>query len=150
MLGARRRAQRGVVGHDGRLQAAQLRGGLQAQLLTQHAARLLVGAKRLGLAPGAVQGQHQLGPPPLPQGLGPDEGLEFADDLGVLAGTHEGLDAVLLGGQPELGQPGCLCASRIGVGQLWQRRPPSQGEGVAQLAGGLRRLFVEAAPAVGR
>jgi hypothetical protein len=58
-------AERRVVGEDGGLQRLQPRSRVESELVGQHPPAGLVRGQRLGLAPGPVQGQHQLGPEPL-------------------------------------------------------------------------------------
>ncbi|HET6752077.1 MAG TPA: hypothetical protein VFL71_22755, partial [Actinomycetes bacterium] len=77
--------QRTVLGEDRLLQPLQRRGRVDAQLLGQHRAGLLVDAQRVRLPPGAVQRQHQLRPQPLAQRVAGDERVELADEQGVAA-----------------------------------------------------------------
>ncbi len=56
-----------VVVEDPPLQLAELRGGLETELVGEVRPGLLVGAQRLGLAAGAVERQHLLGAEALPQ-----------------------------------------------------------------------------------
>ena len=50
-----------VLVEDRRLETLQLRPGLDPDLLDQRLSRLAVGLERLGLAAGAIEGEHPLG-----------------------------------------------------------------------------------------
>ncbi len=65
------------MGEDAVLEFPQCRGRLDPELLAEDAARLLVGPQRLGLAPGSVQGEHELAPEPLAEWMFCNEALEF-------------------------------------------------------------------------
>ena len=58
--------ERGVLREDRVVEPAQLRPGLDADLLHQRRARLAVGLERLGLAPRPVQREHAAAVQPLP------------------------------------------------------------------------------------
>ena len=89
-----------ILAQDRRLQLAQRRSGLDTDLLDQHATGPAEGAQRVGLAARAVEGEHQLGPAPLPQRVGGDRLLELGDEQLVAPGREEGIDAVLVGECP--------------------------------------------------
>jgi hypothetical protein len=76
-----RHFQRRVLCDDRRLEPAQLRSGVDPQLVDQQRARPLIGAEGLALPAGAVQGEHQLAPTPLAQRRIGHRGLELANDL---------------------------------------------------------------------
>jgi hypothetical protein len=118
--------QRTVLGEDRLLQPLQRRGRVDAQLLGQHRAGLLVDAQRVRLPPGAVQRQHQLPAPPLPPRLGGHQRLQLADQLCVAAGGEPELGQLLDRGPPQLLQAGGLGLRPGLVGELRQRRPPPQ------------------------
>ena len=50
-----------VLREDGALELPQLLARLDAQFVDERSTRILIGPERLGLAPGAVEGEHQLG-----------------------------------------------------------------------------------------
>ena len=77
--GARRRQRvKGrVVTEDPGLQVAQLRPGLQPQLLGQDPAGVAEGPQRVGLPVLPVAGQHQQRPPPLDEWLAPAQRLDL-------------------------------------------------------------------------
>ena len=77
------------------LQPLEVGAGLEAELLGERAATLLVDLQRLALAVGAVQGQHELPAQPLAQRMLADEQLELADQLAVAAEGELGLELLL-------------------------------------------------------
>ena len=122
---------------------------LEAELLHQHAPRVLVGLQRLGLPAAAVQGEHQLPAQPLAQRMTGDEGLELGDDLAVASEREVGLDPFLDGGQAELLEAGDLllrerveARSRRAAGRA--RAPAPRGG--ASMPRALRRRRVPSAP----
>jgi hypothetical protein len=94
--------QRGIVVEDRLLQAAQLGAGLGPELVEQGAPRGAVGLQRIGLAPAAIQREHELASEPLAQRLRGDEDLELGDELLRAAEGEVGLDAVLERGDAQL------------------------------------------------
>ena len=115
-LGRRREVQPRILGEDRRLQPAQLRPRVDAQLLDQDRPGPLIGQQRVGLPTGAVQGQHELGPQPLPQRLLPDQPLQLGHQLPMPPQPQVRLDPILQRDQPQLGQP-------IGLGRARRRCP---------------------------
>ena len=73
---------------------AKLATGLDAELLDEPEARRLVDVERVGLATGAVEGEHELPAQTLLQRVVGGEEFELADQLGVLAEREVGLDAL--------------------------------------------------------
>jgi hypothetical protein len=61
--------QRRVVGQDRRLEALELRAGIEAQILDQRMASALVGLERVGLSAAAVEREHELRVQPLAVGV---------------------------------------------------------------------------------
>ncbi len=98
--------------------------------------------QRLGLAVGAVEGEHELAPEPLPQRMPSDERLQLADELSVAAEREVGLDALFERRQLQLVQARDLALCERLVGEVGQGRAPPEGERPAQLLGGLLRLPV--------
>lgn len=77
---------------DGLLQGDQFGAGLDAQFLGQQPPQPPVGPQRVDLAAAAVQGQHQLAPPSLPQRLLAHHCLQFGHHLAVAAEGQLGVD----------------------------------------------------------
>src|SRR5262245_26654608 len=78
-----RRFERRVVREDRSFQILELPAGFEAQLFREHSPRVLVGGERVGLAPRAVEGQHQLRAEALAQRVLTGERLELDDELFV-------------------------------------------------------------------
>src|SRR5262245_31089012 len=79
----RRRRKRVVLPEDRGLEVTQSLTGLEAELVAQPTPDRAIDVERLGLPPGAVEGEHeQRGHPLLIRMLG-DERLELADELRV-------------------------------------------------------------------
>ena len=96
--------------------------------------------QRLGLAVGAVEGEHELAPEPLPQRMPSDERLQLADQLSVAAEREVGLDPLFERRQLQLVQARDLRLCERLVGEVGQGGAPPEGERPAQLLGGLLRL----------
>jgi hypothetical protein len=71
-------------------------------LIDEHAPRVLVCGQRLGLAPGAIEREHQLTPEALPERVLVRQDLQLAGELGMPAEGEFCLDAPLEHGQPEV------------------------------------------------
>jgi hypothetical protein len=114
----RRRVEIGILREDRRLEPLQLAARLEAELVAEHRPRSLVGAQRVCLPTGAVEGQHQLTADPLTQGMDLDERLQFADQLrsGTRRepGRHRVLDELLV----NLDQPRPMRADPLAVTRI--------------------------------
>jgi hypothetical protein len=95
----------GVLGEDGRLEPLQFGAWLDPELTDQHLASARDGLQRLGLAPGSVQGDHKLAPPPLAERLLPDHGLELGDQLTCISGSEPRIDQILARRASQLLEP---------------------------------------------
>ena len=82
----------GVVAEDGLLELAQLGAGLDPDLRDQRPVRVAVGLDRLGLAPGAVEGEHALRMEALVGRVLGDQRLEASEHIGVAPGGELGVD----------------------------------------------------------
>nr|WP_246086001.1 hypothetical protein [Pseudonocardia hydrocarbonoxydans] len=109
-----------VLRADRLLQAAQLRAGVDAQLVAQQVAAGAGGAQRVGLAPGAVQREHQRSPQPLPQRVHRHQRLQLGDRRVRTAGREQGLDVPFQRHDPQLGEAGTVggAAGVAGVAQV--------------------------------
>ena len=146
-VAAARRAGRGerrVLGEDRPLQLAQPLARLDAELVDERAARVLVGLQRVGLAVAAVEREHVLRPQPLAVRVLGDQRVELADHLGVAAEREPRLDELLGDRDPQLLQPRALAVGERRVREVRERRPAPLGERALErrrgrLAGGRRR-----------
>ena len=130
--------ERVVLAEDRGLELAELRAGVDAELLDEGLARGAVGGERVGLPAGAVEREHELRARPLAQRLGLDERLELGDELGVAAQREVGLDALLDDDGAQLLEPGDLRLRERLVDEVGERRAAPERERLAQrdLGGG--------------
>ena len=113
--------QRRVVGEDPLFELRQRRRRLEAELLDEHPAVVAEHAECVGLATGAVEGDHQLGSERLAQLVLTGERLDLRDHLRRSAARQLGLDETLVSDDPQLLQPlrlgtGPLLVGELGVG----------------------------------
>ena len=90
---------------DRLLEPAELLARLEPELVPEPPPSAAVDVERLGLPPGAVEREHQLGPRPLAVRALLDERRELRDELLVAAEREPGLGALLARREPELGEP---------------------------------------------
>ena len=118
-----RASQQGwIVREDRPLQVLEFGSRTQAELGVERPHGIAVDTQGLPLAPGAIKGQHQLRPQPLPQRLPPHKRLELAHQLHPATRREVGLDAVLNSGRPQLLEAGDLGRREGLEGHIGQRR----------------------------
>ena len=110
------------------MQPAQVRPGVDAELLDQDRAGPLVGQQRIGLPTRAIQRQHELRPQPLPQRLLADQPLQLGHQLPMTPQPQLRLDPILQGDQPELGQAVALGRAEVGVQEFLEGPTPPQSQ----------------------
>ena len=93
--GRRGRGERRLAGEDRALERAQRRARLQPEFRCEDADRIAIDAERIRLAPGAVQGEHELSSQPLAQRLVAGELFELGHELGMAAEHELRVDAAL-------------------------------------------------------
>ena len=103
-LRAARRGHRevGILGENCALELAQLDPRLEAELLDERRPRVPVRLKRVGLAAGAVERQHQPAVQPLAQRMLGYQSLQLRHELRVTPGAQLGLESRLERDQPLL------------------------------------------------
>ena len=131
LLGGREIEPR-VLLQDGRLHGAELGSGLHADLLGQLLPRLAVGVERLGLAPAAVERDHQLAGEPLARRILRHQLPQLRYELGMPAGGGVGLDAQLERAQALFLEPRDLGLGERLERQVGERRAAPQAGGLAQ------------------
>ena len=119
----RREVERRVLGEYRPLELAQTLAGLDAELLDQRPARVLVGLQRVGLAVGAVEREHQLRPQALAVGVLGDQRLELARPprRGAPSASFASISCSSAASAQVL-QPGDLALRERLVGEVRQRR----------------------------
>ena len=137
-----REVERGVVEQDRLLELLQRLARVEAELVDQRRARVLVGGERVGLPARAVQRQDQQLAQALAQRMLAHQRLQLGHDLGVTAERQVGLEPQLERDQPQLLQPRDLVARERLVLEIRQRRPPPERQRLTQ-----RRAASSAAPA---
>jgi len=130
--GPPRRVECRVLAQDRRLELAQLGRRLDAQAVDERLVGQPVGLEGVGLASGAVEGQHLLAAQPFAERMLADERVELADDVCVPAAGEVGVDAVAEAGKAQVLELGDLGLGEARVGDLGERRATPQLEGPAQ------------------
>ena len=144
------RGEVGIVVEDRRLQLGQLGRRVEAELVGEHGPGAGVHAQRVGLAPAAVEGDHQAAGEPLAQRVLVGRALELADRLAVPAEGEEGVEAGLQRLQAQLvpahgRRPGPLLVGDVGehrtvpLGQARPRAWTSAALGIVVQRGAGRR-----------
>jgi hypothetical protein len=100
----RRGVQRRVMLEDEPFDATQLAARVETELLTQDRAGTAARREGVGLALTPVEGDHEMGPQPFPEGMFAHEQLELSNQLTTAAGGEVGADPGLEGGQILLAQ----------------------------------------------
>ena len=125
-VGCTRSVERGILLEDLLLEAAQGGAGIDAELLDEQVSDLLERLQSFGLPSAAVQPEHELAVPSLPERLLRHEGLEFGDELGVGSQLELGVDAILDRTEAQLLEASPF-ADRPGlVGQIGEGRSPPE------------------------
>jgi hypothetical protein len=88
----------------------------------------LVDRERIGLSPGAVEGQHQLRAQAFLQWMLGDETVELRDQLPVATECKIRLDAIFECGEPEVLEPCDLGMSERLPSEVRERRPSPEAE----------------------
>ena len=128
--------ERGVLRQHRALELAQALARLDAELLDQPAAGVLVGLERLGLAVGAVEREHQLRAQVLPERVLLDQGLERRDHLGVAAERELRLDLELLGAGAQVRQARGFGLRERLVGEIRERLAAPESQPLLEPRGG--------------
>ena len=119
------------------MQAPQCRAGLDPELIDEHATPCGEHLERLGLASGAVQGEHQLAAQALAQGMRRNELLELRDDLAVPAEREPRVHVILGGGDALLLEAADRLLRERLVADVRQCRSAPQPERLGEVVGRL-------------
>ncbi len=139
--------QRLVLPQDRGLELAQLRAGVDAELLDERLAGGAVGGERVRLPAGAVEREHELSARALAERLRLDERLELGDELCMPAEREIRLDPLLDGDRAQLLEPRDLGLRERLVQEVRERRAAPEGERLAQRTLGRCRISPSERPA---
>src|SRR5581483_10433189 len=131
----RREIERRILTEDRALELPELAARLDPEPVDERAAGRLVGLERLGLAPGAVEHEHQLAAEALAQRLGGDETLELADDVELAAELDVGFDPQLDRRRLQLLEPRDVRLRELLVGELGEGRAAPERERLVEQLG---------------
>ena len=120
------------MAQDRALEPLQLGRGLEPELVREREPRGTVDLERLGLAPRAVEREHQLAAQPLPERVRGDERLELGHEVVVTAEAELAGKPLLLGVEPQPLEPGDLGAGKGLEGEVVERRPAPECERVGE------------------
>ncbi len=133
------------------MQVGQPGARLDAQLVDEHRAGLPVGAERVRLATGPVEGRHQETVGALAERMLGDELLELAHDVGIAPESEVRFDPPLECQHAELLETSGNRIEQGVVREVGERRTAPQGERVAERRRGTGRIsFLECPAAVVR
>ena len=139
-----------ILSQDRALQLLQLRRRLEPELLVQSPARARVRLERVGLAPTAIQREHQQSDQPLTRRMLGGQLLELADDQRRLARGQPHVEALLERDEAQLLQPRDLPLRERLERRIGQRGPAPQRQRVVEQAPSRRGRHPHAPPARAR
>ena len=139
-LAGSRHVQRRVLRKDRGLQPAQLRAGVEPELLAQDATTFLEDAQRVGLASGAIQRDHQQPTKPFAQRVRGDERFELADHDPMSPELQLDVEPFLDRGEAQFRDPSDLRRRELLVGELGERAASPQRLGLSQQFDGTREI----------
>ena len=134
--------ERRVLLQHSPLKLLEPRRRVDPELVVERQAKGLERLQRLSVPAGAVEGQHQLAPRPLPERMAAYQRIELGHELRLASEGQLGVDAVLEAGELLLDKP-CFLRPGEGLRELRERHAVPQVEPSAQLS---RRVL---RPAVG-
>ena len=129
--------ERRILAEDRLLELAQRHARLEAEIVQERPACVLVGLEGVGLAAGAIERQHELPAQPLVERVVVDERLELADHVAVSAEFELRVDQVLPCREAKLFEALDLAGRERLIGQIAERRTAPERERPAQLKGAL-------------
>ena len=126
--------ERRVVEQDAPVERLRRSGRLDAQLVVEAGAQLVVGGERVGLPSRRVQRLHQRDRRPLPRRVAEHQPLQLRYRLGRPAERDQCLGAVLDRARAQLGQPGGRGPGEVVVGELGERVAPPRASAASRSA----------------
>ena len=132
--------ERALLAQDRSVQRLELGPRLDPELVDERPAGVVVGGERVSLATRAIEGEHQLRPQALPQGVPAHERLDLGRKLRVDADFEIRRDPVFEHAQAKILQPVDLRLREVLELRVGERRSPPERERLAQDNRSLRRL----------
>ncbi len=120
--------ERRVMEQDPLLESLQRRRRIEPELVSKHRSELLVGPKRLGMAPAAIEREHQELPGAFAQRIVADGGVQHRDDLGGTPGLELRCRHLLDRVQVEVTESADVGLSELLVGEVRQRGAVPQAQ----------------------
>ena len=155
-IGARRRprclrsiggaARAGILREHPGLQLAKLAARFQPELFDAPQASLAICLQRVGLAPAAVQGEHELASQPVTQRVGLHERFDLGHERPMTGQGQIRVDALLQRRQAQLVEPRDLVLREPRVGEVDKGRSTPQLQAFAQTFGCVAVAPVRACP----
>ena len=136
--------ERRILREHRALELLQLATGLEPEVLHQRPPGVAERVERLGLAAGSVEREHQLRVEPLAVRVLGDQRLQLAGHGDVLTQLELDLDALLDGGQLQLGEPAGLGRGEAPQRDVRERRAAEEGERLPPEPRGRLRIAVAA------
>jgi len=118
--------ERRIVGEDRVLQRPQLRPRVETEFVDEDSARILEGPEGVGLAAGAVQGEHQEPVEPFTQRMVRAQRRQLGDQFCMFAELQVGVDPVLQCAEAEFLQSNRFSLQHPLVADAVQRGPVPQ------------------------
>src|SRR5207244_10954098 len=123
-----RRVELGVVREDESLEPLELRARVETQLVPEQPARRAVELERIGLAAGAIEGQHEQGAQTLLERVRRHERFQLADELHVAPELEIDLDPFEQRREASLVQPFGLAGGEAFEAKIGERRSAPEPE----------------------
>ncbi len=114
------------------VQLAETFAGVDAQFFAQDGGDLAVGAQRVGLPVGSVEGEHELAPEPFAEPVFLGQRVQLADDVGVPVEGEFDVHETFECAEPFFGQPLNLLHVQQFGRDVGERRAAPQGQRLAQ------------------
>ena len=136
VLGGRRvpaEIQLRVLAEDRPVHLLEASARIDAEVVHQHAPRLVVDLESLRLPARAVEREHQLTTKTFAEWMLVDQQLELADETGVPSGLELSVDAFLQRGKTKLFEAPDLGLRKLLEGEIGERRSAPERQRLAQL-----------------
>ena len=132
-LVGRRPVQGGVLLQDPTFEVAELGARLDPELIDERPTSIAICPKRVGLAAGPIQRQHELLVEPLAQRHPLDAVGQVADRFAVTAEPQQQVDAPFRRRPPQFLEPGDLATGEVHAGDVLERFTSPQRQRIVGL-----------------